>query len=186
MIDALLFAVKEAVSRQYSYDERTCDVRADGSPPPSCGDYFLAVHQAGGRSEMDNALDQYLGFDLTLTYRVTVPLDRLADQELANKLARKQGPRGQPSLNARLDQVQTFMHMNWGVIQDANNYLVQWAKEEVVVCGFAEPARYTTTETPRFESGAWLSADADADHVALVGVAHFDRARRLQVLQYFV
>lgn len=185
MIDALLFAVKDAVGKSSGYDDRTCDVRVNGKPPPSCGDVFLAIHQSSARSEMDNAEDEYFGFDLTLTYRVTVPLDRIGDRELASRLARRAGPRGQPSHNARLDRLKSFLHMNWGVIQDANNLMSQWAAEEVVVFGFAEPARYKTREVPRFEGGAWFESNEAADNVGLVGGLHFDGARRLQPISFF-
>lgn len=187
MIDALLFAVRDMLrSPFFGYDERTCDIRASGQPPASIGNYFVAVHQTGSSSEMDNALDEYLGFDLTLSYKIKVALDRLGDQELASRLARQPGPGGQPSLNARLDLLRSSLHMCWGLLQDANNFLVRVTTGQVdQVAGFCEPARYLGEELPRFESGAWFFADPAADNVALVGVLHFGRCRRLQPLQIF-
>src|SRR6185312_7222743 len=114
MIEALLFAVRDALRKPaFGFDARSCDVRVDGRPKPISGDIYLAIHQAPSTSDMDNALDEYFAFDLALTHRVTVPLDRVGDQELALKLASQPGPRGQLSMNRRLEGLRAFLHMNW-------------------------------------------------------------------------
>ncbi len=184
MIDALLFAVRDAC-RERGFDAATCDIRATGAPTPGCGDTFLAVHQAAGRSDMDNALNEYFAFDLTLTYRVTVPLDRLGDQELAKNLAKKAGPKGNWSLNARLEDLKLFFHMNWLLLQRANTYLCNLVPDGSTVYGFCEPPRYRTIESPHFEGPDWFGAEAADDQVGLVNVLHFDDCRRLQALEMF-
>lgn len=186
MIDALLFAVRNACVNDLAYSVRTnVDVRVDGMPPPGCGDVFLAIHQAGSQQTMSNAKDDYYAFDLTLTYRITVPLDRIGDRELASQLARLPGPKGSISLNNRLDILSNYFHMAWGVIGDANNLMAGWTPNVFVLWGFAEPPRYKNTELPRFENGTWFGADAAAEQVGLVGQLHFDDCRRLQPLTTF-
>jgi len=198
MIDALLFGVKHHVLvAAWGYGPNSVDIRVDGRPPPSAGDFFLAIHETGSQSLMDNALDEYFAFDLTLTQRVTVPLDRLGDQELAKKLARQPGPQGQPSFNARLEQLRAHFHMNWMLLQTANNLISDWTPSQggvalqyqpsaTPVYGFCEPPRYRGLERPHFESGTWFAADPEAEEVGLVGSLHFDDCRRLQALQTFV
>jgi hypothetical protein len=185
MIDALLFAVRKACWDYLKYDQANCDVRVDGRPP-DCGDFYLAISEAGASSLMDNALDEYFAFDLTVTHKVYVPLDRIGDQQLASKLSRVRGPKGSPSLNERTERLSHFFHMNWGVLQDANLNLAEFAQSDHAVYGFAEPARYRTTELPRFEGGDWFWAKPEADKVGLVSVVHFDDCRRLQALTVFI
>lgn len=176
MIDALLYSVRDAIlAAPLGYDVITCDVREDGHPPPRCGDVFVAVHQSGSQSVMDNALDEYFSFSLTITMRVTIPLDRVGDKLLAKRLARKVG------MNARADTFR-FLHMNWAVLQDANNNLVVLNPNADLIYGFCEPARYKGLSEPNLVGPEWFMAEAGDQSVGLVGVLSFADARRLQAM----
>lgn len=188
MIDALLFAVRDNVrDAGWGYDAATCEVAAEeGMPPPRC-DLFVAVHQGPTDSAMDNALDEYFGFFLTLTLRVKgVPLDRIGDKLLCSNLARRPGPNGSRSFNARVEQLRSVHHMGWGIIQDANTNLMAWEPDALLVPGFCEPARYRGMEVPRLVGGQWFSADPDSNNVGLVASLRFEGARRLQPIASYV
>ena len=179
MIDALLYAVRDAVRAYLKYDYTRCEIRDDGRPPPRCGDIFIAVHQLGSSSEMDNALDEYSNFGLTLTMRVTnVPIDRVGDQMLAKKKARETG------FNAILDRLD-FLHMNWQVLANANQYLVEMVGDVQEVYGFAEPARYRGAEVPVLVGGEHFWAEPDSTEIGLKAMARFERCRRLQAIGSF-
>src|SRR6516225_7069815 len=122
MIDALLHAVVEAVrGAGLDYDSHNCRIMPSGSPAPDCGAVFLAVHQSASNQDMMNAKNDYYGFFLTLTLRVSdVPIDRIGDTRLAVELADATG------FNRRCDQLAALLHMDWGVLQDANQNLVVW------------------------------------------------------------
>jgi hypothetical protein len=155
----------------------------DGKPPPRCGNLFVAVHEGIVRSTMDNALDERYGFSLTLTMRVSVPLDRVGDQQLASRLARKAGP-GQPSFNARLEQLRAWGHVNWTVcLTNANANLVDWSPPGTIhVYGFVEPARYRSMEKPVLVGPDWFGAAPESGQVGLKSELRFDDARRMQSL----
>jgi hypothetical protein len=185
MIDALLYAARDAVrGGGLGYDRTTCTIMADGRPPPRCGEVFVAVHQHGQMGDMMNALDEYYGWDVTLTMRVTIPLDRVGEQLLSKNLAadvaRKIG------FNYRAQQLKTLLHMNWFLLQDANNNLVELYPQAPVVYGFAEPAQFVNMDDPDFVGGAWFSAKVDSDDIGLMAALHFDRARRLQPIANYV
>ncbi len=192
MIDALLLAVQSAiwsgglggpdVTRPggFGYDKRMCLIMPDGQPPPGCGDVFVAVHQTEYAGDMMNALNQYFGFGVTLTMRVKEPPDRVGDALLARRLAGKVG------FNARCQQLGTFLHMNWGVMQDANNLLVELAGDANAVYGFCEPAQWASAEQPQLVGGEWFWAPPESQDVGLKAELRFERCRRLQAIATYV
>lgn len=158
----------------------------DGRPPPRCGGVFVAVH--GGLARPGDANDRNLfelfGFSVTLTMRVTVPLDRVGDQQIASNVALV--PLGQrQGFNARVERLRAFLHMNWKITvmlgqqpPSANDNLAAWSTGTVY--GFVEPARYRPSEAPRLVGGEWFAAEPDAEDVGIVEELRFDGAKRLQ------
>ncbi len=160
----------------------------DGRPPPRCGNFFVSVH--GGRSRPGPAnsrnLDELFGFSVTLTMRVTVPLDRVGDQQisrnLALELARKQG------FNAKVEQLRTYLHMNWRMTvmhgevgrtsNSANDNIAAWGSGTVY--GFAEPARYLGETLPKMVGGEWFASEPDSEDVGVTVELRFEGARRFQ------
>lgn len=190
MIDALLHAVRDHLRKaDFGYDSPAlCEITdSDGRPPPRSGHVFVAVHEGATRSTSARNLDEYFDFSLTLTMRVSVPLDRVGDALLASKLARKSGA-GNPSFNARLEQLRKFGHMNWKATvlktqtpASANdNIVTMHPTGSGDVYGFVEPARYAGAERPALVTGEWFSSDPAAPDVGLKAELKFTGARRLQ------
>lgn len=194
MIDALLYAVRDGIrAAGFSYGRAECEIMDDGRPPPRCGNFFAAVH--GGRSRPGDANERNLyelfGFSVTLTMRVTVPLDRAGDQQIARNvplvdpttllpLAQKQG------FNAKVEQLRGFLHNNWAMVvqqsqtpNSANDNLAAWATSGTVY-GFCEPARWAGEDVPRMVGGEWFAAEPDAADVGVVCEMRFDGAKRFQ------
>jgi hypothetical protein len=182
MIDALLFSVRDAIRNAgYGYDYKTCEIMADEMPKPSCGDWFISVHQAASTSDMMNALNEYYGFILTLTARVKgIPLDRIGDSLLAVKLANKLG------FNRRAGQLKSFLHMDWGILQDANDYMVAMEPDAMSVNGFCEPAAFKGMDIPVLVGPEWFDAKPGSDQVGLKADLRFDGARRLQPIATYI
>lgn len=194
MLDAILFAVRDNLRAQnFGYGSADlCELMDSGMPPSRCGNLFVSVHP-GSTNNTGNAstrnLDERFDFSLTLTQRVTgIPLDRVGDQLLASKLARKVGP-GNPSFNARLEQLRGWCHMNWRATvttglpgpNSANDNLIAWAPAGTVsVYGFIEPARYRGAERPTLVGGEWFGADPSAQDLGLKAELRFGDARRMQ------
>jgi hypothetical protein len=123
---------------------------------------------------------EYHSVFLSLTFRVQgVPLDRVGDMLLARELAQKKTP-GRPSFNATANQLKTFLHMNWAILQIANTYLVNSAMDGNAVYGFCEPFRYRGMETATLVGGEWFSADPEAAEVGLKADIRFADCRRMQ------
>lgn len=187
MIDALLYAVRDAIrAAGFNYDQATCEITADGGqPPPRCGNQFVAVHSGRSRNGSYRNLDEYFDFSVTLTMRVTVPLDRAGDQLMARNLelvplAQRQG------FNAKVEQLRTLLHENWGMTvltgrtpNSANDNIIAWATGTVY--GFIEPARCAGPDgPPRLVGGEWFAAEPDAEDVGMVQELRFVDARRMQ------
>ncbi len=187
MMDALLFSVRDGVrASNFGYASAAeCEIMESGQPPERCGNLFVAVHEGISRSTARRNLDEYFDFAVTLTMRVSVPVDRVGNALLASKLARTAN-KGQPSFNARMEQLRGFLHMNWTitVVQgttpaSANDNIAAWSQENTVY-GFVEPAAYTGRDKPELVGGEWFGAAPDAADVGLKCELRFERARRMQ------
>lgn len=181
MIEALLFSVRDALrSAGFGYSEATCEISDEGKPSPRMGDVFVAVHQGAESNDALNNLDEYFSWNCTLTMRVTVPLDRVGNALLARQLARRAAPGGQPSFNARKELLRAFLHMNWGILQDANTNLVNMLVDANAVYGFCEPAHFSGAEIPMLVGGEWFTGDPEARDTGLKSTLRFEGCRRLQ------
>ncbi len=187
MIDALLFAVRDAIRAQsFGYSSAAfAEIMDDGHPPVKCGNIFVAIHEGQSQSRARRNLDEYFAFAVTLTMPVRMPDDKIGVTLLASKLART-ATKGQPSFNARMEQLRAFLHMNWSMTvltgqtpASANDNIAAWTPSGTVY-GFIEPAAYTGRDKPRLEGGEWLGADPESRDAALVCELRFDGARRMQ------
>lgn len=179
MIDALMYAVRDTVrSANIGYGKAECEIMDDGRPPPRCGNVFVAVHDGQEKSDRDNQLMESYEFKVTLTMRITIPLDRVGDQMLYRNIARQLiGER--EGMRAKADQLRRLLHMNWTLLELANQNLSNWLNGEVY--GFSEPARFVGgTTKPRLVGGEWFTADPDAEDVGAVVELSFERAKRMQ------
>ena len=76
--------------------------------------------------------------------------------------------------------------MAWGLLGNANNYLLQFALPETTeVYGFCEPARYRGRDEARLVGPEWFQAEEGED-VGLVSELRFEDARRMQRIGTFV
>lgn len=183
MIDALLYGVKTAIwERKIGYDSKNCRITdTTGMPPADCGNIFVAIHQHGNRSTMQNALNEYFGYKLTLTMRIAMPMDRVGEHLLA--LAVENEKKG---WNRLAHQLKVFLHMNWAVLQLANQFLVDANPDAETVYGFCEPAMFANIDDPVEVGGEWLSSTPDdGENTGLKGTITFDRCRRLQAIGTF-
>ena len=185
MIDALLYSVRDNIRKAgINYDEASCEIMDSGQPPPRCGNFFAAVHDGMIRSDADNQLNEWYEFSVTLTMRVTVPLDRVGDQQLARNIARV--PLGErQGFYAKADRLRRLLHMNWNVVvvtgrtpNSANDNLAAWATGTVY--GFCEPMRFLSMESPKLVGGEWFSAEPDAEDIGMKATLTFGRCRRFQ------
>lgn len=186
MIDALLFAVRDGIrASSMGYGVPECEIMADGHPPVGCGNIFIAVHEGTSRSTARRNLDEYFSFLVTLTMRVSLPLDRVGNMLEASKLART-GTKGEPSFNARMERLRSFLHMNWTITvlqtqtpASANDNIGAWTPSGTVY-GFIEPAGYTGRDKPELVGGEWFGSGPESNNVGLKCEMRFDGARRMQ------
>jgi len=183
MFDALLWAVRDALvnNEVFEYDATTCAIMGDGHPAPDCGEVFVAIHDGSARQDMHNAKNDYFNIFITVTMRCSdVPVDRIGDMRLAAKLTRERG------FNRRCEEIANFLHMDWGVLQDANQNLQEFNPQAVIVHGFCEPLMYAGMEIPALVGGEWFWADPESADVGLKSELSFVDARRLQTIGEYV
>jgi hypothetical protein len=181
MIDALLHSVLDAVRKELKYDAAHADLMDDEMPPAACGDVFVSIHEGGEQSTSHRNLDIYYAYNITLTMKLKgIPLDRVGNSLLAKKLARESG------WNKRADDLKNLCHMNWNVIQNANEKMVEFAPDAEIIYGFCEASRYTGREKPQLVGPEWFGAKAGKTEVGLKGTLHFDYARRFQPPEVYV
>ncbi len=187
MIDALLYAVRDAVRAQpFGYGSAAlAEIMDDGHPPEKCGNFFLAIHEGASQSKARRNLDEHFAFAVTLTMVVRLPDDHIGISLLASKLARS-STKGQPSFNSRLEQLRAFLHMNWSMTvltgqtpASANDNIAAWTPSGTVY-GFIEPAAYTGRDKPQLVGGEWFGASPESENAALMCEMRFDGARRMQ------
>src|ERR1700683_3154176 len=187
MMDAILYAVRDGLRAQnFGYSgPNLCEIQAaDGKPPPGCGNIFVAVCEGSTSNNAMNNLDEYFDWSLVLTMRISVDPDRVGVSLEASKLARKSGP-GNPSFNARVEQLRAWGSMNWPITvlvgqnpPSANDNLQAWAPAGTSqIYGFVEPAHFVGAEKPVIVGGDWFTASPDAMEVGLKAEIKFARAR---------
>lgn len=187
MIDALLHAARDAIrAAGFNYGVAECDIEEDGRPPPVAGDVFVSVHGGKSRNSSDRNLDEYFDFSVTLTMRVTIPLDIVGHQLISRgielvPLGYRQG------FNHRVEQLRTLLNKNWAMTvltgqtpPSANDNISAWVARGTVY-GFVEPARYTGVDgPPRVVAGDWFRAEPDSEEVGIAQELRFEGARRMQ------
>ena len=186
MMDALLFAVRDGIrAAGYGYGTAECEIMGNGQPPVPCGNIFVAVHSGAIRSTASRNLDEYFSFLITLTMRISVPIDRVGDQLLASKLLRSYGKRN-PSLESRAEQLRGLLHMNWNITvvqgrtpNSANDNIAAWTPDGSVY-GFIEPPRYVGQDKPELVGGEWFGENPMGVPEGLKCEMRFEAARRMQ------
>lgn len=186
MLDALLYAVRDAIRRAgYNYDQASCEIMEDGRPAPRCGNAFVSVHGGRARNAAVRNLDERFDFSLTLTMRVTIPPDRVGDQLIARNI--ELVPLGQrQGFDHKVEQLRGLIHENWGIVvltgrtpNSANDNLVAWATGTVY--GFIEPVHYTGVDgPPRLVGGEWFFTEPDNEEFGIAQELRFADARRMQ------
>lgn len=186
MIDALLYAVRDGIrAANINYDAATCELMDSGQPPPRCGNQFVAIHDGMMSSNADNQLLELYSFSITLTMRVTAPLDRIGDQLLYRNISRL--PLGvRQGFYAKAEQLRALLHMNWKFVvllnqtpNSANDNLAEWASSGQVY-GFCEPMRFLNMESAKLVGGEWFSSDPESEDVGVKATLSFGNCKRMQ------
>ncbi len=152
-MEALLLAVCDHLRTQLSLSEEACGVQPDGTPPPSAGEAYYAVHATGVQQLSDYAqrLEEVCGFSVTITRRGPyAPLDQDGSEIVAK---RKLG------LYALARRVRAKVHGSWAVLTAAN--VIITADEGSEANGFVEPPLLSSVSAPRPQGGGWFGAQAE-------------------------
>jgi hypothetical protein len=189
LIDAILYAARDAVRAGLGYDYATCDITEDGRPPPRAGAWFVAIHGGNSRPGTANSrnLDELYGFSATLTGRIVIPLDRVGEQLIARNVDRALAA-AKNGFNIRLEQLRNLLHSNWSMVvlqgqtpASANDNLIAWGSGTGVY-GFVEPCRIEGgLPAPTMVGTAdWMGDDPESEEFCLKSELRFGGARRFQ------
>jgi hypothetical protein len=154
-----------------------CDLSFDGSPPPVCGERFVAVHAGSWvGSGNRNCLEEVYGVQVTVTVRMgRAPRDRIG-----NLLV---GPEGE-ALDRTLEAVRASLHAD-----PRSEWVRQRANEIIGVAdnGFVETLAFLGGGQPQAKGPEWFGAVVGEDQGPMpVGIAQtltFGRAKRVQVVE---
>lgn len=129
------------------YANAVCEIMFDGQPPPSCGQLFVAVHEGDWTSNFDEAREDDMGVEITVTRRVAyLPRDRgyvaLLDATDA--------------LHVEMDRIIAKIHDNENVRTAAGTIIGNLASNFHRPLFFRGPAGKTIPQGPD-----WFSADPD-------------------------
>lgn len=175
---ALLLAVRDVIKtltiNGSNPTQQFCEVCFDGSPPPSCGAYFIAVHPGEWRNknESGTCLDEVYGIDVTVTVRATVqPRDRMGPNVLAGS--------GGQALDKILETLRAGISGSNAVVSNANTTIGGSAS------GFMEPPWFQSADTPQPRGPDWFSTENESDQniippCGLSQTLHFAGANRVQ------
>lgn len=115
-----------------------CDVMFDGRPAPSCGKWFLAIHQGGRVNERETCLQDRHTLLATLTMRVDEPFDRIGSELVEKEY---------DGFDVRMDAIRALIvRQQWSIMAAANVLLGNSANDPFgrtspVVNGFVEAIR---------------------------------------------
>lgn len=89
----------------------------------------------------------------------------------------------QEGLQHQADYLATVLHMNYSVMNAANNLIEEGAQsEDQVMYGFSEPARYQGKTLPIRRTGEWFLGDSQAPDCGISITLAFGEARRLSTI----
>ncbi len=166
----LLIAVRDRIRSALSYPNAQCDVQPDGSPEPSSGQVYVAVHPGDTTNEDDLSLDESYELFVTLTMKVGyLPVDQLG-QELLLK--------ARTGIYARARAIALAVHMKYEIMDAANASIGDTAN------GFHHPLVYRRMPKPVIKGPDWFNAEDDPNPPAGLAIEiRFDGARRKQTLE---
>ena len=176
-----MLAVRDTLQEALGVDRTVCDVSyADGMPPASSGQEFIAVCEGEwrGLDQADYGLRELYGVEVIVTRRLgSYPLDRIGSDVLTT---------ASKGMNARLAQVRAALHMNYGLLLVANKTINDAAEQPEN--GFIEALRFRGVGRSQIKGQSWLHAESDPDdeegreECALVRSASFGGAERDQLI----
>jgi len=179
-VNALLKAV-EARVRDLLADPagKLAGVQLDGRPPPNCGQWYYAVHWAGGRgSGSVGDHDVTHAVTVTITARMAyAPQDRRGarltlDGELIARAEALAGP--------------GVVHGSYAVLNAANALIAGATTgpapdfDEPTVNGYVEPLCLLNWGPVAERDGAWVDSEEDDPPTVLSVEVRFGLARRVQ------
>jgi hypothetical protein len=148
---AVMIAARDAIQDLFKVDASICEIGFDGTPKPSAGEWYYAVH-AGVMSSVSSDWDlgEEYQVQVTVTRRMGVtPTDRwgigawLAD------------PNGGAGLEARCRQIITRIHHNQIVRIAADDEIDGGASGKILT-----PLQWLSTQPPVLRLHTWFSAPA--------------------------
>lgn len=164
-------AVRDTLRSQLSLDVNTCEITFDGSPPANCPPVFYGVHYGQWSASRNESLDERLGVNVTVTYKLeATPWDRIG-QEIIVK-ARK-------GLEALCGQVRATLIVNDIAVIVAANAIIDANQGGN---GFEEPLRFRDGGRPTPQGGKWFKA-RNVQIAGLSQTLQFRDARRVQKIE---
>lgn len=181
-LDALLIAARDRIrtvlaAAPVNLIAAECEVMGGPQPPPRAGKRFFSVHPGGGWTcNSRETLDEYLGFQVTITVKAAEPpSDRVGTTRLA---------RASTGLIAYAELVSKKLHMSYATMDAAN--VILNAAENPDEETFKEPAQFAGAADAVARGPEWFGTDPVEGASRFLGLSMtltFRNARRLRPIE---
>ncbi|OGT57669.1 MAG: hypothetical protein A3E01_02725 [Gammaproteobacteria bacterium RIFCSPHIGHO2_12_FULL_63_22] len=166
--ESLLLAVRNEIRTSLKYKPSECDVEFDGRPLAIAGETYIAVWPGewSNDGQTEHFLDERHGVQVNVYLRAPkVPRDRSRNLLLDAKA----------SVNVRCRAIMLAIHMNYAVMDAANDLLLPSAT------GFHHPLRFQGCSAPQVVTGDYFYAQSES-FAGLLRTIRFGGAIRYQTL----
>lgn len=168
MMHALLEAVANKIASLDGVGKALVDVRDDGRPPATAGEWFYSVHAGDMIGNATECID--------VTFPVLVTISRRAGFTPNDRVGQEVIRKARTGMYARIWAVIEALHGQWDYMIPASDDTTANGIIGATEQGFCETLAFETASKPREVDGSWFAAEG-AGAIGYESTLTFAKAR---------